>query len=374
MVTACTPANWAAANLVAPAGDNSSNNYNCFIGATPTTTKGIGGSNRTSAAWTVYVSQETTTGNTITKNSNVDRGSAAFTNGGTTTFAPSTTPTWFFSNGCSGGSNVGAGVYAFWYQDANGCKSDFTPVCVTGSGSASTQVAGTINVVPTVSPASITTATTSVTVTGAAGSNISLYFNGEVIASGNIPGTYNSTTPTSGTLTFSGLTFSQNGVVSVASKIIGATINTSYCIRKSAAQVVALCTTPSPAITGNSTTGMLTAGNPIMGTGPVGATIKVYNAANTLLATTAVGVNGQWTTNGASFSNGFIGTAAAGVSYYATAQTTCSVSAASVSVTTASGVTAGRCGAITTTGISASTTAISGTLAGTAVAGTVVNI
>jgi hypothetical protein len=371
VITTCSPTTWAAANLVAPAGDNSSNNYTCFTGTAPTTTKGIGGANRNSPTWTVYVNEGFAN---TTKNSDTDKGSATFTNGGTTTFTNSTTPYWFYSNGCSGGSNMGAGVYAFWYQDANGCKSDITPVCVTGSGSASTQVAGSINVTPTVSPANITTATTAVTVTGAAGSNISLYFNGEVIASGSIPGTYNSTTPTSGTITFSGLTFSQNGVVSAVSKIIGSTINTSYCMKKSTAQTVALCTTPTPAITVSSSTNLLSAGTAISGTGPVGATIKLYDAANTLLATTAVGVNGQWTTSSATFSGGFSGTAVAGTTYYATAQTTCSVSAASANAITANGLTTGRCGSISTTDITPSTTSVSGTLSGTAVAGTIVNL
>jgi hypothetical protein len=100
----------------------------------------------------------------------------------------------------------------------------------------------------------------------------------------------------------------------------------------------------------------------------------VYNAANTLLATTAVGVNGQWTTAGATFSGGFTGTAVAGTTYYATAQTTCSVSANSENAVTASGSTTGRCGSISTTGVTSSTTAVSGTLSGTAVANTVVNL
>ncbi len=371
VVSQCSNAAWTAANLVAPLGDNSSNNYSCFLGTSPTTTKGIGGANRNSSTWTVYVN-EAFSG--TTRNSISDQGTATFSNGGNPTFTPGTTPYWLYSNGCAGGSNMGAGIYSFWYQDANGCKSEITPVCVTGTGNAASQVAGTINVTPSVSPGIITTATTSVTVTGAAGSAISLYFNGEVIASGTIPGSYNSTTPVSGTIMFSGLSFQQNGIVSATSRIIGSTISTSYCIAKSTAQTVAPCVTPAPAITVSSSSGLLSIGNAITGTGPVGATIRLYNAGNTLLATITAGANGQWTTSGATFSNGFTGTAVAGVTYYATAQSSCNVSVNSANALTASGVTSARCGSITTGPVTSATTAISGTLTGTAATGTVVNL
>ncbi|MDQ3279151.1 MAG: T9SS type A sorting domain-containing protein, partial [Bacteroidota bacterium] len=371
VVTSCSPSTWAAAALVTPQGDNSSTNYNCFIGTSATTTKGIGGANRNAATWAVFVNEGFSN---TTKNSTADQGTTAFTNGGSSTFTAGTAPYWLYSNGCSGGSNMGAGIYTFWYQDANGCKSDVMPVCVIGTGNSTSQVAGTVNVTPTVSPATINAGTTEVTVTGAAGSTISLYFNGEVIATGNIPGTYNSATPASGTITFTNLAFSQNGVVSATSKIIGSTINTSYCIAKSTAQIVAPCITPTPAIIVKESTGLLKAGSAITGTGPTSATIKLYNAANTLLATTTVSGNGSWTTDGAQFSNGFAGLATAGTTYYATAQTICSVSAPSANATTANGSTTARCGSISTTGVTPSTTAVSGTLSGTAVANTLVNL
>lgn len=370
VVSSCTNAAWVAANLVAPQGDNvSGNNYTCFVGSSTTTSKGIGATNRNSSAWTVYVTEDFSKS---TKNSTANQGTALFANGGASTFTPATTGKWLYSDGCQGGSNMSAGIYTFWYQDANGCKSEVTPLCVTGTGNASSQVGGTINVTPTVSPSNITTATTSVTVTGAAGSTISLYFNGEVIASGTIPGPYNATTPTSGVITFSGLTFQQSGVVSATSKIIGNTISTSYCIAKSTAQTVAPCTTPAPQITVNKTTGYLTIGSPITGTGLSGATIKLYNNANVLLAATTVGSDGQWTTSGATLSNGFSGNAVAGATYYATAQGTCAVSAASPTVSVPSGVTSARCGSISTSGLTMATTAISGVLTGTAAANTVV--
>lgn len=351
---ACSNSTWVAANLVAPIGGTTTQS-NCLNSGT--TSKGVDGVNRTSALWTVYVNESFAN---TTQNSTNNQGSAGFVNGSsTTTFTASSTPDWKYSSGCSGGSNMGAGIYTFWYQDANGCKSEVTPLCVTGTGNSSSQVGGTVNVTPTVAPATITSSTTSVTVTGAAGSHISLYYDGEVIVSGTIPGTYNSTTPTSGSITFSNLLFQSSGVVSAMSQVIGATINTSYCIAKSASQIIATCITPAPVIS------TYFIGKAIGGTGVPGSTIKLYqtNTSGTLLATVTVGTNGAWTTGV---------NATASTTYVATAQSsTCSVSASSTSVTTSAGITTGRCGSITTTGITAATTTIQGTLISSATSTTV---
>jgi hypothetical protein len=81
---------------------------------------------------------------------------------------------------------------------------------------------------------------------------------------------------------------------------------------------------------------------------PAGTVIKVYNASNTLLATTTVQSNSSWTTSGATFSNGFTGNAVASTTYYATATSGTCVSANSANASTGSGVTASSsCGTIT---------------------------
>lgn len=359
-IAACS--NWSTSGLVAPISTSTGNDYSCFMSATyNTSTKGVGATNRSSAAWTVYVNEAV--GGT-TRNSVSHQGSTGFSNNGTTTFTPSVTGNWFYSHGCQTGSPLTNGTYLFWYQDANGCKSDVTPICI-----GLTQLAAA----PTVSPTNVTATTNTVTVTGLAGTVIDLYANGVVIASGTIAGTFNNST--TGAITFNNLTFSANGVVSATSKrVISGTTTGSYCIAKSAAQIVGLCSTTAPVIDADGN-GQITAGQPITGgsSEPEGTTIRVYNSGNILLATTTVQSNGSWTTSGATFSNSFTGNAVAGIIYYATAQNgTCIVSAASGTFTAATATT-NICGTITST-VDESTTTVSGTLSATPVATTTINL
>lgn len=351
-------ANWIGAALVAPIGDAASgNDYQCFVGANPTSNKGVGGTNRTNTAWTVYVNEAITN---TTKNSVTDQGTTnAFSNNGAATFTASVTPRWLYSNGCQVGSPLADGSYAFWYQDANGCKSDLTLLCKGTTG---------MVMAPSVSPGTVSATTTSVTVTGAAGSDISLYYNGEVVASGTIPGTFNNTT--TGTITFSNLTFGSGGsVYAVAKKIVANNTASSYCMAKSTAQTVALCTTTPPLITADNNS-QIAAGQPITGTSSevAGTTIKVYTSTDAVnpVATVTVAADGSWTTSG-------LYNAVAGTLYNATAKNgSCLVSAASANITAASS-TPNLCGSITTT-IDETTTSVTGTLSATPASATTVTL
>jgi hypothetical protein len=355
-IAACS--NWTASGLVAPISTNSAQDYSCFMNPTSnTTTKGIGATNRTSAAWTVYVNEAVT--NTNKNSGNVaDQGTTGFANGsvGSSTFTPATTGDWFFSKGCQTGSPITDGSYLFWYQDANGCKSDVTPVC---------KGLTALAVVPTVSPSNVSASTSSVTVTGLAGTVIDLYSNGEVVATGTIAGTFDNAT--TGTITFNNLTFTVNGVVSATSKrIVSGNTTSSRCIAKSTAQIVGLCVTTAPVINADNN-GQITAGNVITGysSEAAGTTIKVYTLGNSLVASTSVAADGSWTSSPY--------TAVAGTIYYATAQnTSCSVSAGSVTATAAN-ATQNVCGSITTS-VNENTTSVSGNLSATPASATTINI
>lgn len=345
-VRAC--ADWTAANLVAPLGNAAGgNDYSCFVGTSPTTTKGVGATNRNSTTWTVYVNEAVAN---TTQNSTANQGSTTFSNNGTTTFTPGVTPNWLYSNGCQTGSPLADGAYTFWYQDANGCKSDVTTICK--------GLAGTV-LAPTLAPANVSAGTTLVTVTGAAGSDVSLYYNGEVIANGTIPGVFDNTT--TGTITFSNLSFGANGVVSaVARRIVGGSTATSYCPAKSAARTVALCNTTAPVIAADNN-GQIAAGQPITGYAaePAGTTIRVYTSTNatTPVATVTAAADGSWTTSG-------VYNAVAGTLYNATAQNgSCTISGVSVNATAAT-ATPNLCGTIGTA-VNETTTAVSGALSAT---------
>lgn len=350
--------NWIGAALVAPIGDAASgNDYQCFVGTNPTTNKGVGGTNRTNTTWTVYVNEAVTN---TTKSSVSDQGTTnAFSNNGAATFTASVTPRWLYSNGCQVGSPLADGSYVFWYQDASGCKSDLTLLCKGTAGTVMT---------PTVSPGTVSATTTSVVVTGAAGSDVSLYYNGEAVASGTIPGTFNNTT--TGAITFSNLTFGSGGsVYALAKKIVANTTASSYCMAKSTSQTIVLCTTTSPLITADNN-GQIEAGQPITGTSSEtgGTTIKVYTSTDAVnpVATVTVAADGSWTTSG-------VYNAVATTLYNATAKNgSCLVGAASANVTAASS-TPNLCGSIATT-IDETTTSVTGNLSATPASATTVTL
>ena len=147
-------------------------------------------------------------------------------------------------------------------------------------------------------------------------------------------------------------------------------VATSKCANQTALFTVG-CFTQPPVITADNNN-QITAGAPITGTSTEvsGTTIRVYNIANTLLATTTVQANGTWST-------GNVGTipatytAVAGTSYYANAQNgTCGVSANTASYAAASITPSGRCGTITGP-IAPGAGSISGTLTGSFTTSTV---
>ena len=124
------------------------------------------------------------------------------------------------------------------------------------------------------------------------------------------------------------------------------------------------CFTNTPLINGDNNN-QLTAGSAITGTStePTGTTIKLYTAANTLVATTAVQANGTWSTGNAGTTPA-IYNAVAATTYYANAQNgTCGLSTNSAGYSTLAPTSAGRCGTITGP-ISSAVGSISGTLTG----------
>lgn len=333
-----------------------------------TTSKGTGGTNKTTG-WTIWTTN-------ITRNQTDNSVNNAGTTGATFGAETGTSPNinWAFSSGCSGGSNMTSGSYRFWYTDANGCASDPVLVCVAGNGPNSL-ASPTPLIAPSVtSPAAFTTITKSMTGTASSGSTVNLYINGVLTASTTTSGTIS--TSTTGTFTFTGLTLNNGDVISLTNEYNTGTVSTSYCGSKGATTYTVGCYTAPPVMATDAVTGLLKIGQPINGTSgePAGTTIRLYNSANALLATTAVLSNGSWTTTGATYSNGFTGNAVASTTYYATATRGACISVASGNASTAAGTTSARCGSIATTPLTISTTAISGTLTGTAATGTVVNL
>jgi hypothetical protein len=345
-VTNCSSSTWQSLDLVAPNGGSCLSSSSANNQTSPL--KGFDATNRNSASWKVYAAGGYAN---TTQNSTSNVGATTFSNNGSnSTWTYSATGSWQFARGCSGGSGIPNDTYTIWYQDSiTGCKSDVTLLCGAISGGSS--LAGII-MTPVMSPATITNTTNTIKVVGAAGSLVSLYVNGEVVATATLPGTFNNTTKDS--VSFTDLNINVRDVVSVVSSKIQGTLATTYCSAKAPSQVVALCTTPAPSISVNSTTHLLNEDSVFSGTGPVGAGITVYDGTTNLqVAAAVVGVNGMWTTTIKP---------TAGGTYYAKAQTSCNISAASPVVNTTNGITAGRCGGFTTTNITTATNSISGTI------------
>jgi hypothetical protein len=292
-----------------------------------------------------------------------------------------------YSSGCNGGANLGGGSYRVYYQTAAGCRSEPFYFCLPGNGP------NGISSVPTATPvitSALTPGTTRVGGTGEAGAKVWLYVNGVMDPQSPL------TIASNGAFLFVGLNLQQGHTVYVRSVFTSATMSQNKCGTSSSVGTVNCYTAP-PVITDTTSTGALQLNVPISGVSrePVGTDIKVYEVNTavtpntyTLVASTKVGTGGVWSTSGANgtilASTNTVGTfnAAASKTYSATAQNgTCTLSRYSGNLTTGSGITTGRCGAITATtpatsplSITTSTTALSGTLGGTAAAGTIVRI
>lgn len=206
---------------------------------------------------------------------------------------------------------------------------------------------------PTITQTELYTSNTTVSGTATAGATVYLWINGQQRAT---------TTATGGAYSFTGLVLSLNDVAEVRAIISGS------CMSNAVSRTVRCFTNP-PLINADKNN-QVTAGQPITGTSsePVGTTIRVFNAAGSVLvATTTVQSGGTWSTASVPFN------AVAGVTYYASAQNgSCTVSANSGNVTAANNTSSARCGTINSP-VSAGATSVSGTLS-SAVAGTTVNL
>lgn len=339
-------------NTVTASSCNSANRPATPVLSCTSTTKGITGTNL-SSGWTVHVDNMTYG----TQYNNVTNTTAATF--GTTTTGSSPTITWTFSGGCSTGSPMTEGSYKVYYTDNSngGCASEPTYVCSPGNGGSklATNTASIPSITAPTGPV-LTTATTTISGSAEAGSSVYLYVNGSPFSPVTATGTIGSGT---GTYSFTNLKLSSGQQVYVMNEVNTGTSSTSKCAAKTGPFTV-LCFTTAPMITTDNN-GQLTATQPITGTSgePAGTTIKVYTAANALVATTTVQADGSWSTGSY--------TAIAGTSYYATATNgSCGVSAKSATVSTPSATTAAsRCGTING-GITCTATTISGTITGSA--------
>lgn len=343
-------------NSVIATACNSSNKpstpvLNCY-----TTSKGITGTNL-STGWTVHVDN-------ITRSITDDNASNSL---GLFAAPTGTSPnlTWNYSSGCTGGSPLQSGSYKVYYtSNTSGCASEAVFVCVAGNGGSA--LAGTVATPVITSPASgtITTATKTISGTTDAGASVKLYIDGINTAS---------TTATGGTFSFSGLSLSSGQKVYITAEYNTGTVTTSKC-ESQTASITVTCFTNPPIITIDNNS-QLTAGQAITGTSGegTGTTIRVYTAANTLVATTTVQAGGTWSTGNAGTTPATY-TAVAGTSYYATAQNgSCGVSSSTSNFAAVTATSSARCGSISGTPVGAAATSISGTLA-TAVSNTTVNL
>lgn len=348
----------------------------CVGGASSGTfTKGFSGTNYPGTGNTIYL-DNLSTGTSLNSVSNT--GSSAFQITGST---------FTYAGGCNGGANLGGGSYMVYYQNTTtGCKSEPFFFCLPGNGG--TAISATPAVTPVISSA-LTPGTTRIAGTGEAGAKTWLYVDGVVDPQSPV------TNASDGSFQFVGLNLVQGQQVYVRSTYISTTLAQNKCGASTASATVNCYTTP-PIVTDTTNTGALQYNVPLSGISAeaVGTTIRVYEVNTgvtpntyTLVATTTVKSGGVWATTAA---NGTIlaSTSATGTfsslaskTYATTAQNgTCSVSPYSANLATASGLTSGRCGAITATtpatspmSISPATTAVSGTLTGS-LTGTVVRV
>jgi Secretion system C-terminal sorting domain len=319
--------------------------------------KGITGTNL-STGWTVHVDN-------ITRNVNdnsVTNSTGLF--GANSGSSPNIT--WLFSGGCSTGAPLTSGSYKVYYTDnTSGCSSQPAYFCAAGNGP--NALAGSV-APPTITTPSngiYTPATTSITGATTASATLYLYINGV--------NTQTTTAAANGSFTFSNLAFTTGQQFYITAELNTGTVGTSYCAGKSSTFTVT-CFTSAPVINVGSTN-QLTAGSPITGTSAdgTGTVIKVYNSSNTLLATATVQSDGTWSTGNAGTTPTTYNAVAA-ASYYANAQNGgCGVSSNSSTYTAATATSSARCGTLPAT-VNESVTSVSGTLSGTALAGTVVTL
>jgi len=185
--------------------------------------------------------------------------------------------------------------------------------------------------------------------------------------------TLSATANAGGAFTFLGLNLTNGQQFYIIDELNSGTVGTSYCAANTSLYTVT-CFTSAPVINVGSTN-QLVIGSPITGTsGDVAGTIiKVYTSAAVLVATTTVQSDGSWSTGNAGTTPA-IYNAVAATSYYANAQNgSCGISANSSAYASASATSSARCGTLPAI-LSENASSVSGTLSGSALAGTIVTL
>ncbi len=346
-----------ASNSVIVNACNSSNSPATPILTCTSGSKGVGGTNL-STGWTIHVNNITR----ATVNNSVTNTGALF--GANSGSSPAIT--WQYSGGCASGAPLASGSYKIYYtNNATGCASQPAYFCAAGNGGSALAGALTAPTITSPSNGVYTPATTSVVGTTTANATLFLYLNGVMVQT--------TTASAGGVFTFSNLVLKTTDQLYIVAELNTGTVTTSYCAGKTATFTVACFTNPPLITVGNSN--QLTTGSPITGTSTeaTGTLIRIYTAANVLVATTAVQSGGSWSTANAGTTPA-VYNAVAATSYYANAQNgTCGLSSNSATFATASNTSAARCGTLPAT-VSENATSVSGTLSGTALAGTVVTL
>ncbi len=319
--------------------------------------KGINGTN-ISSGWTVNVDNIT---RNVQNNSVTNTGGLFGSNTGS-----SPNITWQYSGGCSTGAPLTSGSYKIYYTDnATGCNSQPTYFCAAGNGP--NVLAGSVAAptITTPSNAVFTPATTTILGTTTASATLYLYVNGQMIKT--------ITATSVGVFSFSNLSLLAGQQFYIVGELNSGTVGTSYCATSTSTYTVSCFTNP-PVISANSSNA-ITAGSAVSGTcsEAIGILIRVYTSSDALVATTPVQNNGTWSTANAGTTPSAY-TAVTGTSYYANAQNgTCGVSSISSTVSTANATNSARCGTLPVS-VAENATSVSGTLSGSAVAGTVVTL
>jgi len=205
---------------------------------------------------------------------------------------------------CKGGTvDVPIADYAITVQETGKCESDYYYIY-----NGTNNLCASTTATPTITQAILYAGNTVVSGTATAGATVRLFKDGGLRAT--------ATVTSAGAYSFTNLSLNLGEVLDVYAQVAGS------CISTKVTRTVT-CFSYAPVIT-TTASGNLTAGaTTITGTssGVAGATIRVYNSSNTLLATTTLQTNGTWSVPV---------TVMAGTSYYATGQrSSCTVSAAS---------------------------------------------
>ncbi|MGN6492028.1 MAG: hypothetical protein ACTHLE_08545 [Agriterribacter sp.] len=247
----------------------------------------------------------------------------------------------FYTNNCSGGNNyVATGMYMIVAQNAAGCISQASFVCIT-SGSSGTPPPLSSNVLTLSQP--IYPSATSISGTGATtGDILRLYINGLYRQSIQATGS---------SFSFSGLSLASGDQIKIYSQ------TGTSCMTQSSTFTVS-CFTQAPVITRNSSGNLITGATTITGTSALpGASVQVYKGtAPSGVATGAAAVvasNGNWSVT--------VPALGAAETYYATQTSAGCTSAASTSATV---LTPSPCPTISNNYTDASIT-VSGTMAAT---------